>query len=371
MYNDAFQKHLERDLVQIYKNYQKHGGIDMNVIAELEKEDLDNRRKEPNKIVLAKPRIENGKLYFNTTSTNERPKYLSHLLENTLKWARKNKLKIPNTTLYIWISDRFPFHVKNIEQFPISVYARPEGLNMLVIPDETFYCMTIDKKYSANCHDWDDMKNIIYNKCNKVKDKEPVMYFKGVRTGQYEHDLRQKLLEYSKKHKGNPPLDIQLDGWINYQPIYHFCKYLYLLNLPGHYPWSNRLKYILLMDSVVINVNVELINIDPSYTDKKYISFIDYVVSQDNYIEIVYKYYRIGISHRQDKEKMAKLEIYQEHAFENFIKTLNDIYEDIHKHPQKYKKMIKKAQELTNKLTNDRIYNYFYRYILLNSELIE
>lgn len=370
MYNDAFQKHLEKDLVQIYKNYQKHG-VNMNVITELEKEDADNRRKEPNKIVLARPRIENGKLHFNTASTNDRPKYLYNQLENTLKWAKKNKLKIPDTTLYVWISDRFPFHVEEIAQFPICVFSRPEGLNIPILPDETFYCMTIDKKYSANCHDWDDMKSIIYNKCKDIKNREPVMYFKGARTGQYELDLRQKLLEYSEKHKGHPPLDIRLDGWINYQPIYHMCKYLYLLNLPGHYPWSNRLKYILLMDSVVINVNVELINMEPSYTDRKYISFIDYVVGQDNYVEIVYKYYRMSISHRQDKEKVAKLEMYQEREFENFIKTLNDVYEDIRKHPQKYKKMIKKAQELTNKLTNDRIYNYLYRYILLNSEAIK
>ena len=124
------------------------------------------------------------------------------------------------------------------------------------------------------------------------------------------------------------------------------------------------------MDSVTINVNVELINIEPYYTDNKYISFIDYVVGPNNYVEITYKYYRVPIRRRDEKELVAKAEEYQEKEFENFIKTLNDVYEDIQNHPQKYKKMVKSANDLTNKLTNERIYNYLYRYILLNSEVL-
>ena len=46
-----------------------------------------------------------------------------------------------------------------------------------------------------------------------------------------------------------------------------------------------------MMSSIVININVETISIEPKYRDCSYISFIDYLITKQYYINIVYKYY--------------------------------------------------------------------------------
>lgn len=49
------------------------------------------------------------------------------MIENTLKYMKKNNKTINNTSLYIWISDRFPWYIENLSKsFPIYVFAKPK-----------------------------------------------------------------------------------------------------------------------------------------------------------------------------------------------------------------------------------------------------
>ena len=60
------------------------------------------------------------------------------------------------------------------------------------------------------------------------------------------------------KLKGISEKDSNYEIYVDdsYFPLYHFCEYKYLLNLPGHQPWSYRLTKILPMGSLVVDVNV-------------------------------------------------------------------------------------------------------------------
>jgi hypothetical protein len=153
-------------------------------------------------------------------------------------------------------------------------------------------------------------------------------------------------------------MKIKLDAWANFEYLWNFEKYKILLDLPGIYPWSNRIKFLFLMNSVVVKINIETIGDD--YYDKSWISFIDYAVDNTDYVNIIVKYYRIT-------DGTAKMK--NENEFLKLIKTLKIVYDDINNNPTKYKLMIKKTKKKIEKLTNDRIYQYIYTGIVLNSKI--
>ena len=297
------------------------------------------------------------------------------LLRKTVEWCKKNNLKIPNTSIYIWISDRFPYHTKNLETFPIYVYSKPVNVDLPIFPDNTFYCFNMNEKYRGRCYDWDEVKTEIIEKCDKKEfiQKKNYMYFKGQdSTNTTSHDIRRKLFNkmLRRTRESQLPIEIYLDAWKNYQPIYKFCDYKFLFNLPGHYPWSNRLKYLLLMNSIIINVNIELINLEPKYIDKKYISFVDYVVNENDYIEILFKNYRVDWKVKTP-ELDKKIKNLNEKEFQKFIDTLIKIYDEFKKNPKKYEKMISNTRKKIEKLNNERVYSYIYKCIKLNSKYIK
>lgn len=388
IYNDDYQKKLEKDLIKIYKNinYDKNVIIDIKNIFNLKRErhkKLVEENKTNNKYIekndifpLYEYIIKDNKLYLNEEIyKDERSKDNYDLISNTLKWCIKNNLKIPNTKLYIWISDKFPWNSKNFENFPIWVYARPSNIKLPIFPDTTFNHLDLEEKYSKrndNTNDWDKIKNLILKKCKNIK-KENLIYFKGTRTTNKNHCLRENLEKYQKNF--NIPIKIDLDGWNTYNPIYNFCNYFILLNLPGRYPWSNRLKYLYLMNSVIINVNIKTININSDYDDNYWISFIDYVIDKKHYENLEYKYYRISGKYLNDKDNINKIkentQKLQKKEFKKFTKKLQELYYKINNNIEFYKKKAKKTKLEVEKLTNERIYQYIYRGILLNSELIK
>ena len=388
-YNDKYQKDLEKDLNRIYENYSntsktvnKSKSFDFSLLKKL-REDFNNMAQitKDSKYPLIRYRIKDGRVFVNSdilrkfmSLKDDRIVHNLELIKKTLLWCKDNNLEIPNTSLYIWISDRFPYHTQNLNKFPIFVYSRPEDVDLPIFPDNTFYCLNLKEKYRGKCYDWDQVKTIISENCDekKLAEKKEYIYFKGTDTTKSKHDIRQKLYKemIRRTRKSNLPISIYLDAWKNYEPIYKFCNYKFLLNLPGHYPWSNRLKYLLLMNSIIINVNIELVNIEPNYIDKKYITFIDYIVDSKDYIDIIYKYYRCDWK-CSSTELEKKLKDLNSNEFENFIQTLKDLYKDYKNNPNKYDKMINQTRKKIDKLNNERVYSYIYKCIKLNSKLIK
>jgi hypothetical protein len=294
------------------------------------------------------------------------------LLVNTIKYAKKNNLRIPNTILYIWISDRFPWYADIHKYVPIYVYSKIKDTDFPIFPDNTFFCFTFGEKYKGKCYNFDQTKKIINN--NIFSEKENKVYFKGTATTIYMHKIRESLEEKSKFNisHGDYWFDIKLDGWINYESIYYFSKYKYLLNLPGRYPWSNRLKYLFLMKSMVINIDVETISVEQKYFDKKYVTLIDFIIKKNkHYKNITMKYYKRSRNNLQiSQEDINNINSMNKKEVDIVYRKIEKLYNYYNKHPEEYNEIVNNGYKRVNKLKNKHIYQYIYNCIIKNSEFI-
>jgi hypothetical protein len=288
------------------------------------------------------------------------------LIKKSIKYSIKKNRVVPNTILFIWISDRYPWDKDVDKQMPIYLYAKPKDTSFLIFPDNTFNCLTLDKKYNGKCYDYNIIKKKILKHCaNDFNDKPNIMYFKGTPTTKKTTKLRETLESYSKKTNW---LQIHLDAWTKYEKIYEMNNYKYLLNLPGHYPWSNRFKYLFLMKSLVININTNMQEYNNLQNDKieYWISFIDYIVKpNEDYINIDAKYYWSSDQNLQNK--------YSDMSKSNDNETLrifNELKNIMKKYNNNYDKIIKSGYDKVKELSNRHIYNYIYECIVQNSKLI-
>jgi len=160
-----------------------------------------------------------------------------------------------------------------------------------------------------------------------------------------------------------------LDAWKKYEPLYEWSKYRYLLNLPGHYPWSNRYKFLFLLQSLVVNVEVETRNIDPGFIDSPYVSLIDSIIENNvHYTSIPYIYYRTS-KNQTDQDLIAKIEVLNEKEFERFIHSLRELHLRISQQPEYFQKIAENGHKLVLLLNMDRIYQYLYNAVCLTAEL--
>jgi hypothetical protein len=366
--NDKYQKNIEKPLINFYKKANK------NVNMEKIFNEINTLSKQKNILYpLVKYIIKNNTLFVDEevrkhyiNKKDARLEENFNLINKTISYCIKNKLNIPNTTLYIWISDRFPWYGDKYNNIPIFLYAKPKNIDYPIFPDNTFECLTFDKKYSSNCFDWDKTKKLFIQYNEKIKNKKNVIYFKGTDTTRNNHKLRGKLENYSKKNKN---FIILLDAWTKYEPIYNFSNYQFLLNLPGHYPWSNRLKYLFLTQSIVININVKTISYGKdNYIDEEYQSFIDQVITKKDYIDILLVYYKYK---GDDPILIEKNNEKNEKEFNKVINKINFVFNDYKNNKNKYDKIIQNTYNKVINLTNERIYSYIYKGILENSKIIK
>lgn len=373
IYTDKYQIEFTKDLNNIFDKLKNK--IDKNVLNIIKTEHNKSASCHERQFVypLVEYVIKDNKVIVDETTKllfmQNKDERLSHnikILEKTICWAQKHDLCVPNVSMYIWISDRFPWYIENIN-FPIFVYARPTNINLPLFPETTFYCMWIDGKYSNNCLDFDKIKNIMNDKCEKSTNKINKIYFKGADTTKTTvGNLRKKIYDYSKL-QNKIPLEIHLDANKNFEPLYNYCKYKYLINLPGHYPWSNRLKYLYLTNSYVINVNVRLYNIYPKYEDPEYITLIDYYMDKNNYINVYYNYYKTN--HNAPKEYKEKAEKLNNDEFPKFITNLKTIYDRIEKCPDRYEIKKQESYKKIQTLNMKRVYHYIYCALILLSNI--
>ena len=290
------------------------------------------------------------------------------LIKKTINYCIDNNKVIPDTKMYFWISDRFPWELGNIiNEYPFYVFASPKHSRCLIFPDNTFECITLDKKYKGKCFDWDHIKKLFAEKNKEYKEKQKVIYFKGTPTTNKIHRIREILHKYALNRTN---MLILLDGWNNYTPIMDNSKYLFLLNLPGHYPWSNRFKYLFLTNSVIININVftQAISKD-GWNDDEYYSFIDLIMKPNkDYFDLKFTYYTAGKSNSIDLQNKAKQMTHNE--INNVISKIENIYSNYTKNKTKYDKMIKNYRQKIDKLTNETVYEYIYKCIVYNSKVV-
>lgn len=402
IYNDKYQKKLEYEIDKCFKSY--NNDIDYGIRDYI----LNNKNFMSDMPRLNIITISNYKAIVNKKNMDKfkfrndnRLQNLMDLINKSLQWAKKNNYELPlHSVLHLFISDKAPFLKQKNDNFPLFVITKRNGVNFPLFPDNTIECMTLQKKYAGKCYDWDKMKQIIkkYEEKN-INKKENIVYFKGVDSTDYNHNIRFNLYKYSKLHnsrivehqgggktkkknsvkthkiksKKHKPvqfkqkhkkfkdikLDILLDAKKNYEPMYNFTKYKYLLNLPGRYPWSNRLKYLPLMYSHIIDVVVKT-HYENNPVDSYWVTFINILFDDiyRNFNAIDLDYYDAN-KYVVSKKVLNDNKLKNKKSFQIFMKKLSNKINEIEKDKNgKYTKILKENYNTIMKLNNERIYQY-------------
>ena len=155
-------------------------------------------------------------------------------------------------TFYLTLHDSLP-----TDEFPIFGFAKPRSEPGVLVPDWTFHNPYKSKIKTP----WAKQLEIISNKCNKTKyeSKSNVLYFQGGDTSRTRFENHPKT-DIRRNLKNSTLDDRKYRILIDNEPstsVVEWCKYKYLLDLPGAHPWSVRFKELLATKSLVIKVDVE------------------------------------------------------------------------------------------------------------------
>lgn len=290
--------------------------------------------------------IKNNKIQIDYLCSREqkRTNDIIKLIEKSIKYMNNKNINYPDTTLFLYISDVYYYENQDL---PFIIIAKPKNKKGILIPDNTFEC---HNNLNHECESW----NEVVNKCtkNNVKlvDKKNKLFFIGANTGLGKQNIRDNLHKLSKTNY-NIPLHIELNKRID---LCDFTKYKYLLNLPGNQPWSYRFKYLFLMKSLVINIDVRQKYKGSSSFNDKWINFFDCLFEENkDYINIIYNW----------KENDDK---YNKYQYNKLVNTLIKTYRYYETDANKYKSIVKsgynKSKKITDNLINESIYYIVYNY---------
>lgn len=374
--NDIFKKinlNLKKELTDVYSNikFNKNTYIDLiNSLINKERRHIHNKYKTNLVIININKNLNNilSKTKFIFYNKNQIPRdsriiILTKYMINLCKWIDINyKNEKIDTCILFWISDRFIYEIENIDKLlPICLYACPKNKNYIIIPDSSFIFLNEKKRYESYGINWTQQKHLF----NTPTQKKNEIFFKGADTTSTIHNLRNYIMIELKKEN-----DVEFKNAMNYnfltsnnyESVKIFKNYKFHLNLPGHYPWSTRLKYLYLAKSFIINVRVKTIIDKTNEIDEHYKSFIDLIVPDTYCINIDMNYYYssdINIKYDEDNKKECE-KVYKK------IKEIYYKYKDINVYNNK---KINDAYNIINSLEMENMYEYFYNIILNNQKL--
>lgn len=250
----------------------------------------------------------------------------------------KNLKNLPNFFIPFYVSDT---HFYQNNDIPFFVEAKPGNKKGILYPDQNYYYISIEN----NDVTYDEFKNILKNnKCSNQKDKKDIIYFSGANTGADKHNIRMKLNEIVNDEENNN-YDINIDT--QFIPMYDFCKFKYLLNIPGHQPWSYRMTKILLMNSLIFDISILQTYIDDK--NEKWVQFYsDYFKPGEDYVEI--KYY-------WTESLTSDMEVY------NIYNEINKLHKYYNENNEEYKKITYSATKKANELNNE-IFDKTFQYLI-------
>jgi hypothetical protein len=317
---------------------------------------IDNNIKEDSYLnnVMMQNNIETSKT--DNIVKDDRSELVLQMLNKAMNYG-----SVPNTYVLIFISDHNIWnipnkpHMNDIMNLPIFCFAKEEGDKNPVFPDVTFERFDFDEKYgNTNRLNWKDSIELI-NKNIYDEEKQALIYFKGAMTGQYSYNLRNKLFNYNSSLDSEyMKLEKLQKG--DYTPIYEWSRYKYLLNLPGHYPWSNRKKYLFLLESPIIDINVDVKCYDNNH---QLMSFIDLIISKEKYINYTYHYESINGKEKNENQQIQKL-----------YDFINNTVNKLEKNKSYYNKYHNRAKSIKNTLLSLDPYEYIYECLVQNAKYI-
>ena len=308
--------------------------------------------------MLYRIQIKNNKMIYDTEIIKnvfidikegvDRKERLINILQKML-----DKYKVKDTVLILSYVDGY-FWKKDI---PVFNYSVPIGKKGLIFPNFDI----LDFKDDGIVYDFDGIKDKIENR--PVKKIKNDIFFRGGLTSKNRSKIREKI-QYEKI-----PFNVRLiKGGLN--DIYNrflfllkiainatdlveskfinsFKKHKYLLDLPGVKPWSVRLKYLFVMNSVVFRISFyNSKNGEKGYFQQSY----DYLFKENkDYIHLIYDF-------NYDEEIPKNI----------YIKCVNDIkekYTYYENNENQYKKMVTNMQKASKKLDLDEMLKYLHTLI--------
>lgn len=285
--------------------------------------------------------IDKGKM---TNNSDDRFLHIYNMVIDTLKYCKTKGLDVPNTSLHMFIADRYFFELE-LEgiRFPFIVISTPANSYYPLFPDNTFKCFSFDQRFGKKCSDWDETKKLIRDNLKDVDDDR--LLFKGKNTSKYRTSVR----KFFNIHQNKKLMDIQLieDGL--YEPMYNFSRYKYFLDLPGNYEWSNRLPRLLLMNRVTFKFTNDI----KEYSEHPIIAFTDLLIRKNkHFIEI--------------KRELSNKKKNNEPIIKKVIKNISKRLEKLNHNDKKYNQIASAGHKLMNTFSNTHIHVYIYLLIVNN-----
>jgi hypothetical protein len=281
---------------------------------------------------LIKIKIKNNKLIYDKKIFDNdwanRRKYIVNILQKML-----DKYKVKDTVLIINYTDGYFWYV----DIPVFNFALPIGCQGLIFPNFDIYNFSIeDKNYN-----FDEMKNIIQKYPITQTDND--IFFRGGSTSKKKSKIREKMVDE------NLPLNVKLD---NYEFIGKFKNHKYLLDLPGVKPWSIRLKYLFLMNSLVFRVSFYNSNNGTINNGEKgrFQQSFDYLFKENrDYVHLLYSFY-------SDKE-------IPQNIYKKCISYIKEKYIYYENNQNEYKKIVSNMKKASKKLNLDEMLKYLHTLI--------
>jgi hypothetical protein len=274
-----------------------------------------------NKLIYDKTIFEGFHIYENEGLN--RKKRIIYILQKML-----DKYTVNDTSLIINYGDGYNWKL----DMPIFNFAVPIGSQGLIFPNFDIFDFIIDNKK----FDFDEMKNKIQK--YDIKKIENDIFFRGAMTSKNKTKIREKLV-YEKL-----PFNVKLN-----QPefIGNFKKHKYLLDLPGVKPWSVRLKYLFVMNSVVFRISFY----NSKNNEKGYFQQSTEYLFKENkdYVHLIYDF---------DYDKEIPQDIYKK-----IISDIKDKYIYYENNQKEYKKMVSNMKKASKKLNLDETLKYLHTLI--------
>jgi hypothetical protein len=249
--------------------------------------------------------------------------------------------RLPAVKFYMFACDTY-FH--KFKDLPVFVIAKPSNREGILMPDNTF----------SQKVPWVETLSEIQRNQTPVHMKDPIVYFKGGRTGKevinvsYGYAIHQRKWGsrciFEKYSDTSKIIEVNING--PQEHMYSWSKYKYLLNLPGGQPWSYRFKYLLATGSLVIDVVLQQqYGNDPSNYNQRWDCFFDCIVRHNiDYIQVPLRWIEGDNIHND-----------LEHA--RVLTRIENIYRYYEKNEEAYVSMVNSCTRQVNRITEASIFH--------------
>ena len=297
-------------------------------------------------------------------------------LLNCLRWANKNNIDIPSkleADIYFWIADKPSWDIDNLPIFIPS--AIPPTMNLPLFPDISYFYYQPSAKYAGKGLIWDETKKLFegpnFSSDGDAERSQDVLYFRGCDTTKFNSNIRGEISKCLGKYIDKKHLDItvfNVNDTSKFRSLHEEGKgKMNFLELPGKFPWSNRIKMLFLFEGSpnIIKVNERWVASDGTWEDPEdpWIQWIDGFLPRNTYAEVMHTHTQVVKTDRRGCTK--NLEIINKNAIEDTLESIADVYnkrDEIHCDKEL-------GHRIVTELTSDRINQYLFRLILTMNHL--